>query len=169
MISSAFTYLFTKCTHSGKKHACERIFQHISITLSFSLPLPPNICSQPATCLLSNAILMSAIYLLMISSECGHVKPNMHNRIVKDHFIRSDHSPSPTPLSFFLSVHVQMPSLRSFCLLKRYGVCLCVSVCVSEPSMPPYTHQSLFPRRHTTACARRVAEGWLRGWMEGIG
>jgi len=56
-----------------------------------------------------------------------------------------------------------MPFLRSFTPLKWYGVCVCVFVCVSELSVPLYTNSSSFPRRRTTACARRVAEGWPRG------
>lgn len=36
----------------------------------------------------------------------------------------------------------------------RACACLCV---------PPYTVHGSFPRRRTTACARRVAEGWPKG------
>lgn len=52
--------------------------------------------------------------MLIISPECAHVKLNMHNRIVKNHFIRGDHSLSPSSLSLcpnaacqvFLSIEV---------------------------------------------------------------
>lgn len=155
-------WLHVTCVYSTE--ACNNFpspFHSVSLS-----GLPPNICSQPATCLLSNAILMYAIHLLIISPECSHVKPNMHNRIVKNHFIRGDHSLSPC--SLFLSLSVQMPFLRSFYPLKWYGVCVCVCLSSACPHTPT---RACFPGDTQL----RVLGGWQRdgrgggwrGWGDG--
>lgn len=107
--------------------------------------LPHNICSPPATCLLSNAILMHPIHLLISSPECSYVKTHMHARIVKKHFIRGDPS---------LSLSGQMLFLRFFYLLKWDGVCMymCVTACLHTPTT------SCFPGDTQL----RVLGGWQR-------
>lgn len=85
---------------------------------------PADTCSQPATCLLSTAILMHTMHLLIIFRECSHVKPNMQNRIVEKHFIRGDHS-------LFASSRL---SLGSFYQCKCCGECIyaCVSASIHQ-------------------------------------
>lgn len=114
-----------------------------------------NICSQPATCLLSNAILMYAMQMLIISAECTHVKLNMHNRIVKNHFIRGDHSLSPSSLSVYLSLSLSKCRLSGLSI--HWSVCLCVCVCWYSACLHTPT-RACFPGDTQL----RVLGGWQR-------
>lgn len=108
--------------------------------------LPPNICSQPATCLLSNAILMHVTLLLIVSPECRHVKLNIHKRAVKNHFIRGDHSFSLHSLLLSLPLFKYCFSARS--ILQSavvYG-------CVSAWNQPASIHQLELVSQETQNC-----------------
>lgn len=105
---------------------------------------------------------MYTMHLLIISSECNHVTQNMHNKILKNYFIRGDHSLSPSPPSLSsshtcLRCYLSGLSVHLICIVSEW-----VSECM--PGMRPYTNQSIFPRRPKATCARRVAEGWPDRW-----
>lgn len=102
--------------------------------------------------------------MLIISPECSHVKPNMHNRIVKNHFIRGDHSLSPSSRSPSLSLSLSKCRLSGLSIHWSGMVCVCVCVCWSSACLHTPT-RACFPGDTQL----RVLGGWQRDGRVGGG
>lgn len=98
------------------------------------------------------------MHLLIISTECSHVKQNIHKRIVKNYFIRGDHSLAPSSLALSSS-HTPLKCYLSG-LSVHWSCSVCVCVCLACLHTPTRT-------RFPGDTQLRLQGGWQRDGQMG--